>query len=92
MGMTLDWSILPAFRIACEVCLSLCIIYDSCYSLFCSYLICQMEKNTGQAASPTCTDLENILKGLDSMSNCMDQLACMYYYLSLSNVFMPEEL
>lgn len=35
------------------------------------------EKSTEQAASPTYIDLDNILKGLDSLSNCMDQLACM---------------
>ncbi|KAL7395782.1 hypothetical protein ABVT39_023267 [Epinephelus coioides] len=41
------------------------------------------EKSTEQATSTACTDLENILKGLDSLSNCMDQLACMY------NKFIP---
>lgn len=43
-----------------------------------------MEKSTEQATSAACIDLENILKGLDSLSTCMDQLACMYDCLSPS--------
>ncbi len=42
------------------------------------------EKSAEQAASAACIDLENILRGLDSLSNCMDQLACTYDCLSLS--------
>ncbi|KAK2903924.1 hypothetical protein Q8A73_010581 [Channa argus] len=33
------------------------------------------ENITDQATSTACTDLENILKGLNSLSDCMDQLA-----------------
>ncbi|TDH08022.1 hypothetical protein EPR50_G00112630 [Perca flavescens] len=47
-------------------------------TVFSYAIIFQMENtetSTEQAISTACIDLENILKGLDSLSNCMDQLA-----------------
>lgn len=36
------------------------------------------EKEEEQATTPVSTALENILRGLDLLSNNMDQLACMF--------------
>lgn len=44
-------------------------------------IVSQMEytKTCAEQAAPTsCIDLRNVLRGLDSLSNCMDQLAGMF--------------
>lgn len=63
-------------------------------SLYCFAfaVLCQMENtesSRGQTPSAVCIDLEELLKRLDSLSNCMDQLACMY---GSSTLFLPFTL
>lgn len=46
------------------------------------FVIVQMEnteKRSEEEKSTACADLENILQKLETMSNDMDQLACMYH-------------
>lgn len=78
--LTFSCNVKPAFIIPFQVCPMLCMVYN--YTCCCNAIVFQMEnteKSTEQATSTTFIELENILKGLDSLSNCMDQLACMYH-------------
>lgn len=58
------------------------VITHHLFSLAIIYQMENTEKSTEPATSAVSIDLEYILKRLDSMSNCIDQLACMYECLT----------
>lgn len=66
---------------------SVCVADNNSFHLHSYVIIFQMEtsdKFAEQASSTSCIDLGNILRGLDSLSSCMDQLARMFDSLSCS--------
>lgn len=49
------------------------------------------EKEVEQASCPASTAMENILRELDSLSNTMDHLACMFNCLSHIHIMSEKK-